>query len=296
MAGKIKDFGEPYNNCYLPWLTKDYEEYKALLFNAFKINGLEYQAERRFKELIIENNYAGYKPDGTVGLAHQLDYKTDKYGVSKVLQFTYVNGTYERVINGAFKNYNNLNIGYRFQGLPADISYSQIIRKSIEIMSLCDTVIVQNLNAVKTAKILTVKDKNLILSIKHLVQQIQAGMPIIEVSPALADALKTIDTSVAFIAPQVGEFKRQIKDELLIRIGTMSANVNKKERVQATEVNAQVGQCEDYIYSLLDNLNRQFHSYKLSLKAELNNSLEELYIDNSIEEPTQVTDIENNLK
>lgn len=286
---KIKDLGGgiPKGGDYEtppPVFKDDYEEFKTILFNAWRVDGLSYDAERMFKNLIIENNTAGYLPLGAIiARAYPLDYDYDEYGNSKFLQFTFPDG----------RQVKRLNIrtgitpppiygGYYITGLPGGISYSEIIHKSVDLMRLCDVVIWQNLNAVKTAKVITVQNPDTLLSLKHAMRKIQAGVPIVEVSAALADALKAIDVSTPFIADRIGEFKRTIKDELLIRIGTMSANTTKRERVQATEVNATVGQCEDYIYSLIDNLNAQFEAFNLPLKARLNNSLEELYY-NAIE-------------
>lgn len=286
---KIKDLGGgiPKGGDYEtppPVFKDDYEEFKTILFNAWRVDGLTYDAERMFKNLIIENNAAGYLPLGAViARAYPLDYDYDEYGNSKFLQFTFPDG----------RQVKRLNIrtgltpppiygGYYITGLPAGVSYGEIIHKSVDLMRLCDVVIWQNLNAVKNAKVITVQNPDTLLSVKHAMRKIQAGVPIVEVSAALADALKAIDVSTPFIADRIGEFKRTIKDELLIRIGTMSANTTKRERVQATEVNATVGQCEDYIYSLIDNLNAQFEAFNLPLKARLNNSLEELYY-NAIE-------------
>lgn len=291
MKKKIKDLGAPADNgdydTGAPVFNDDYEEYKTLLFNAFTIKGLDYDPERIFKNLIIENNAAGYLPlDNIVARAYPLGEKKDVYGNSRYLQFVCENGDTFRRINVRAGAYLQPYGGYYIQGLPAGVSYSEIIKKSVELLKLCDIVIWQNLNAVKTAKVVAVSDKDTVLSLKHAMRKIQSGAPIIEVSSILADSLKTIDVSTPFIADRIIALKRQIKDELLIRIGTMSANTTKRERVQATEVNATVGQCEDYIYSLIDNLNAQFKAFNLPLEAELNNSLEELYIDGLIDPDT----------
>lgn len=292
---KIKDLGGVIDggdyDTPPPAFKDDYDEYKTLLFNAFRIEGLTYDGEAMFKNLIIENNTAGYLPLGAlVARAYPLDLDFDEYGNSKFLAFTFPDGhTIRRLNIRAGLSNPPIYGGYLIKGLPAGVSYSEIIHKSVDLMRLCDVVIWQNLNAVKTAKIVTVKDPDKVLSIKHAVRKIQAGVPIVEVSSALAEALKAVDVSTPFIADRIGEFKRAIKDELLTRIGTMSANVNKRERVQATEVNATVGQCEDYIYSLIDNLNAQFTAFNLPLRAYLNNSLEELYYNNVAGEETPET-------
>lgn len=284
---KIKDLGEPKNGggkfypVAPPVFKDDYEEFKTLLFNAFRVEGLTYDGERVFKNLIIENNRAAYLPlGGLVAQGYPTNTDWDEYGNSKFLTVTFINGQTLRRVNIRAGLPNPPIYGaYLIDGLPAGVSYSEIIHKSVDIMRLCDEVIWQNLHAVKAAKIIAVNNPDYVLSAKQAVQQIQAGVPIMQVSSALADALKSIDVSTPFIADRIAEFKTQVKDELLTRIGTMSANVNKRERVQATEVNATVGQCEDYIYSLIDNLNAQFKAFNLPLRAYLNNSLEELYTD-----------------
>lgn len=283
---KIKNLGGA--NCEVtdyniipPVFKDDYEEFKGLLYNAFKIEGLSYDAERAFKNLIIENNRVGYiAENGLVGQASPEATTLDIYGNARFIRFNFPNLETFRRFNlrkPASSDWKGAYGAYLIEGLPAGISYAEIIKKSVEIMRLCDLVIWQNLNAVKTAKVITVNDHDTLLSVKHAIQKIQAGSPVIEVSKTLAEALKAVDVSAPFIADKIAEFKRQIKDELLIRIGTLSANITKRERVQATEVMATVGQCEDYIYTLLDNLNNQFKEFGLPLKAVLNNSLEELY-------------------
>ena len=78
------------------------------------------------------------------------------------------------------------------------------------------------------------------------------------------------------------------RDKLLNKLGIMSANINKRERVQVGEVNATVGQCSDYIYMLVDCFNKQMDTYGLPFKMELNGSLEELYTGGPEEEETEV--------
>ena len=72
-------------------------------------------------------------------------------------------------------------------------------------------------------------------------------------------------------------YRDQERDRLLNKLGIMSANINKRERVQVGEVNATVGQCMDYIYLLIDTFNKQMETYGLPFEMVLNESLEELY-------------------
>ena len=101
------------------------------------------------------------------------------------------------------------------------------------------------------------------------------------VGKPLAKSLEGVQTYTEYIADKVETLKDQRRDQLLNKIGTMTANINKRERVQVGEVNATVGQCEDYIYMFIDNVNRQFTEYGLPFEMKLNTSLEELYTDDS---------------
>ena len=99
------------------------------------------------------------------------------------------------------------------------------------------------------------------------------------VSENLGDALKSVDTSVNYVADRILTIRDAERDRLLNKLGIMSANINKRERVQVGEVNATVGQCEDYIYLMIDTFNKQMETYGLPFEMRLNGSLEALYDD-----------------
>ena len=72
----------------------------------------------------------------------------------------------------------------------------------------------------------------------------------------------------------------------------MTANINKKERVQSAEVNATIGQATDYIYMLIDTFNKQMDAYALPFKMELNGALEEIYLNDNEVDDFDVNDVE----
>ena len=166
---------------------------------------------------------------------------------------------------------------YLIQGYPGNITLADIIRKATDIMQICDRVIVQNLEAIKTPQYILVKDEDTRLSVLQAIEERNAGEPVIVIDSTLGDVMKGIPNLTEFVVPQVYEYRENVRDRLLNKLATMTANINKKERVQVGEVNATVGQCEDYIYSLIDNVNAQFEAYDLPFKMRLNTSLEELY-------------------
>ena len=151
-------------------------------------------------------------------------------------------------------------------------------------MEQCDIAIRQNLLATKSPCFMIVKNKDTRLSVEQAIQQQQAGMPVIVVDNSVSETVKGIPLNTPIVFSQIYEFRQKIRDALLNKLSVLTANVDKRERVQSAEVSATVGQCEDYIYMLIDNFNRQCESYGLNYRMELNSSLEELYTSEEGEE------------
>lgn len=275
MAKKIKDLN-PFGCIDFSY---HYELFKGLVMNALKIEGIQNHSIEDFvKSKLIENNKIGYShlpaPEGAWAVTENIYTDLDIYGLPKELRFIYANGKgithkayYEPSTNGS----------YLIHGIPAHISLSTIIHQITDQLALCDSVIKQNLAASRAPLVITVKEKEDLLSIEQAIYQENNGIPVIKVSPNLADSIKGVNFSTPYIVDKIYDYRTKKRDELLNILGTMSANVNKKERVQVGEVNATVGQCVDYIYMLIDHFNEQCKSYGLPFKMKLNNSLEELY-------------------
>lgn len=279
MTKKIKDLN-PFGCLDLGY---HYEFFKGLVMNALKIEGIQNHSIEDFvKSKLIENNKIGYShlpaPEGVWAVTENIYTDLDIYGLPKELRFIYANGKgithkayYEPSTNGA----------YLIHGIPAHISLSTIIHQITDQLALCDSVIQQNLAASRAPLVITVKEKEDLLSIEQAIYQENNGIPVIKVSPTLADSIKGVNFSTPYIVDKIYDYRTKKRDELLNILGTMSANVNKKERVQVGEVNATVGQCVDYIYMMIDHFNEQCESYGLPFKMKLNNSLEELYTNDS---------------
>ena len=66
-----------------------------------------------------------------------------------------------------------------------------------------------------------------------------------------------------FLADKFNEMKKEYRNEFLSRLGIMTANTMKRERVQTAEVNAGMGEAVDLIYTVIDFWNKQAESYGL---------------------------------
>ena len=264
-----------------------YEEYKALLMNAVKISLLPAHIERFVKSCMIENNQVGFDCI-TRRWAIAFGEGENEYWLPTTITFVFPNNKksyqrpafYEAAANGA----------YLIKALPADVSFAEIIKATTDEMRECDISIRQNLKATRTPFIAVVKDENTRLSLLSAIEQKEEGKPAVVTSTDIAEGLKGIVIETPYIVDKVEQYCTIIRDRLLNKLGIMSANINKRERVQVGEVNATVGQCVDYIYLWIDTFNAQMEDYGLPYRMELNGALEELYTEDTITEEDATDD------
>lgn len=266
---KIRDL----NPAFSGGASTRFLEYKNLLINAVSIKGLKFNEERFVKSCLIEN--------GAVGFDRLTDKWANVYGEGindlgnpETLTFVFPNrSTYQR---RAY--YEPDEIGaYMILALPNTFALSTMIRETVEIEAMCDKAIRQNLKACQTPYIVVVKDEDTRLSVLQAIQEKEEGDPVVIVSADISEGLKGVQTETPYMVDKFVAYRDQERDRLLNKLGIMSANINKRERVQVGEVNATVGQCVDYIYLLIDTFNKQMETYGLPFEMVLNESLEELY-------------------
>ena len=254
-----------------------YQEYKALLMNAVKISGLPADIEKFVKSCLIENNQIGFDCiTGRWAIAHGEG--VNEYWNPTLITFVFPNNRtsyqrpafYEPAVNGA----------YLIKALPSDVSFAEIIKATTDEMRECDISIHQNLKATRTPFFAVVKDEATRLSVLQAVQEKEDGVPAIVMSPDLAEGLKGVAFDTPYVVDKIDAYRSAIRDRLLNKLGIMSANIDKRERVQVGEVNATLGQCVDYIYLWIDTFNAQTDQYGLPFRMSFNGALEELYTEN----------------
>lgn len=251
-----------------------YEEYKALLMNAVKISLLPAHIERFVKSCMIENNQVGFDSI-TRRWAIAFGEGVNEYWLPTTITFFFPNNkkSYQRpAFYGPAKNG-----AYLIHALPTGTSFFEIISAATNEMRECDISIRQNLKATRTPFVAVVKDEDTRLSLLSAIEQKEEGEPAVVTSTGIAEGLKGIVFDTPYIVDKVEQYRTIIRDRLLNKLGIMSANINKRERVQVGEVNATVGQCVDYIYLWIDTFNAQMEDYGLPYRMELNGALEELY-------------------
>ena len=291
---KTKDLN-PISICRANGVYSRFEEYFNLLMNAVKVvsaqgeASINYEEETFLKRGLFENGSMGYdKITKKWYYVYGIGLNDD--GDPTELCFVTANGkTFTRPAY-----YDNKDDGaYKVDALPINMSMSQMIKATTDFMINCEMAMKQNLEACKTPYIVVCKNENLRLSFETALQQKQTGQAVVVVSEELGDGLKAVDIGVTYLVDRFAEARDTERDTLLTKLGILTANIDKKERVQSAEVNATLGQASDYIYMLIDNFNKQCDSYGLPYKMVFNGSMEEIYLnDNDGDGDIDVNDIE----
>lgn len=270
---KIRDLGKPEkrSNPFEPY--NPYNEYKSLFMNAVKIKGLDFNAERRVLSLLIEQGAVGYDKL-TDRWATVFGEGLNELGDPTLLTFTFPNGKNFR--RRAF--YEASDVGaYRILATPSSFCIADMIKAEVYEETQCDIAINQNLLATKTPYIVVVKDNDTKLSVLQAIQQKENGEPVVVVSDTIGEGLKGVETLTPYLVDKFAAYRDMQRDKLFNKLGIMTANINKKERVQATEVNASVGKCIDYLYLIINTFNEQMTTYGLPFEMVSNAAIEELY-------------------
>ena len=290
---KIKDLNPVSNKPY--GVYSRFEEYFNLLMNAVKVvsgqdsdETINYEVETFLKRGLFENGAMGYDK-----LTKQWYYVygqgLNEFGNPTSLIFVTANGkTFTRPAYYKDKE----DGAYKVDALPVCMSMAQLIKETTDFMTNCDVAMRQNLEACKTPYIVVCKNEEMRLSFEQALQQKILGQACLVVSEDLGEGLKSVKIDVDYLADRFAEIRDFERDTLLNKLGIMTANIDKKERVQSAEVNATIGQATDYIYLLIDTFNKQCDTYGLPFEMILNGSLEEIYLNDDEVDDIDVNDVE----
>lgn len=148
-----------------------------------------------------------------------------------------------------------------------------------------DMAIEQNLEACKTMVIAEVDGKEQMLSLVNEFENRRIGSVVCYVNKnnIRGSSLSVQSTGATYLVDKLQEARMNVLNETLTRIGVASANIDKRERVQAAEINASMSYAVDNIRTLIDTFNYDAKVGNIDIKLEPNNSLIELY-NNSINE------------
>lgn len=258
-------------------------EYLNLLANAVTIEGVDFKKARYAIKLLINEGAVGY--DSITDRFYKVSGigKDDEGDPIRAFFYTQNNKKFTRTLSYEPKE----DGAFYIRALPyGEITFNEIVQRSGDFISLCDTALVQNLKACMTPYIVSVKDKGTLLSVRQALQQKQDGQAVLIVSEGLSDALQATKIGVEFLADRFVELREGERDRLLKKLGIVT-DITKGERVQTSEVNANVCQASDYIYMMIDTFNKQCEQFGLPFKMKANGTFEELYVDETAEQPQE---------
>lgn len=260
-----------------------FNEIYTLLLNAVKITGVSFIKENFIKRALFEKGQVGYLKTSDIW-AYVSGESVNGYGFP-------VSGIFSTAVGLKLPNTNKSNsfklsydkTGDAFLILANEFAYPliQSILVTCETMSELDVGILQNVRAVRVPRFVAVTDEDdaeqIKLSLEYANQDIQKGVPVIKITEGLGKALNSVTMPIELVADKLLLIKEEIRNQLLTRLGILTANSNKRERVQVGEVNAHVGECVDSIYVVIDCFNKQMQTYGLPFSMELNGVIETMY-------------------
>ena len=264
-------------SAFLKYRDKYYNEFCDLIMNSVKINNLSFAEENFAKTQLFSTGSVGY-----YGLINKF-LKT--LPETAILQ----DGRFWK--QGQFFDASNVAIGrheYDFEtqnaeswrifiATPSKSVLFDEAMKAASDLAACDIGIMQNIRAVRTPAFWVSENSDFILSVKSAVQDTECGKPNVIIQKPLSAMLTTMKNETPFVADKIQEQKKIIRNEFLTRIGILTANSSKRERVQTAEIEAGIGETIDLIYTVIDFWNKQNEQYALPYTMEFNGTTEAYY-------------------
>ena len=135
-----------------------------------------------------------------------------------------------------------------------------------------------NLVACETAQVYECGNDKTVTEMKSVFKKRSLGIPaIFSRKEGLEGQVHNIGSNVPFIADKLNEIYSQDKNNVLSRLGILTSNSNKKERVQVGEITAQVGEVVDSIYTFIDTFNYDAERAGIPQRMRLNAVVEDYY-------------------
>lgn len=276
-------------SAFLKYRDKYFNEFRDLIMNSVKINGLSFAEENFAKTQLFSTGVVGY-----YGLINKF-LKT--LPETAILQ----DGRFWK--QGQFFDASNVAIGrheYDFETQDANawriliatpsktVLFDEAMKAACDLAD-CDIGIMQNIRAVRTPAFWVSENSDFVLSVKSAVQDTECGKTNVIIQKPISAMLTTMKNETPFVADKIQEQKKIIRNEFLTRIGILTANSSKRERVQTAEIEAGIGETVDLIYTVIDFWNKQNEQYGLPYTMKFNGTTETYYA------PTEVGETEVNV-
>ena len=264
-------------SAFLKYRDKYYNEFCDLIMNSVKINGLSFSEENFAKTQLFSTGSVGY-----YGLINKFLKTLPETAILQDGRF-WKKGQFFDASNVAIGQHEydfetqDANAGRVFVATPSkSVLFDEAMKAACDLAD-CDVGIMQNIRAVRTPAFWVSENSDFILSVESAVQDTECGKTNVIIKKPLSAMLTTMKNETPFVADKIQEQKKIIRNEFLTRIGILTANSSKRERVQTAEIEAGIGETVDLIYTVIDFWNKQNEQYGLPYTMEFNGTTEAYY-------------------
>lgn len=136
-----------------------------------------------------------------------------------------------------------------------------------------DMSIEQNIEAVKTMSIISVRDTAELLSLANYEYARRLGASVVYKEKGVENTVKVESTNAQYLVDKLLEARKEVINETLASIGIAVANTDKRERVQGLEVMASQGYAQDKLSTLVDTFNYDAEIGGLKIRLKANTTL-----------------------
>lgn len=152
-----------------------------------------------------------------------------------------------------------------------------------------------NLIATENCNVYQCGNDKTVIEMKSVFKKRAIGMPaIFSRKDGIDGDVKNLGNNVPYIADKLNQLYEEDKNKVKQRLGILTANSDKKERVQVGEITASVGEAVDSIYTIIDTFNNDAKRFGIPARMSLNGTIEDLYADYNEDSANNEMEKENN--
>lgn len=247
----------------------EYDEFIDLICNAVYIDGLPADVPQSFviRKLIEHGRIGVYN---NMWLPASVAGRPNLYGISKEWFLVGENGKTFTISD------DRINAVIRLR--PSARPLKDWLYEESDNLAYIKMAIRSNLIACQNTEVYECGNKATADEMKSVFQKRALGMPaIFSRKEGMADNTKNLGSKTEFIADRLTQLYVENKNRVKERLGILTANSEKRERVQSLEITASVGEIVDSIYTFIDTFNEDAKFYGISQRMRLNGTIEDLY-------------------
>ncbi|MBQ1997060.1 MAG: hypothetical protein II238_01280 [Alphaproteobacteria bacterium] len=247
----------------------EYDEFIDLICNAVYIDGLPADVPQSFviRKLIEHGRIGVYN---NMWLPASVAGRPNLYGISKEWFLVGENGKTFTISD------DRINAVIRLR--PSARPLKEWLYEESDNLAYIKMTIRANLIACQNTEVYECGNKATADEMKTVFQKRALGMPaIFSRKEGMADNTKNLGSKTEFIADRLTQLYVENKNRVKERLGILTANSEKRERVQSLEITASVGEIVDSIYTFIDTFNEDAKFYGIPQRMRLNGTIEDLY-------------------